>query len=195
MEYGSFNMWTAGVAYFVISWCLIWRRGLLSCYSLDFCWIIYLVCHVVVCIIPFKLSAEVIWNSLEFCNYTWLAWISWKRLKRLRNEVRKFARILRIFCWLWVSFFAVTLIAVRCLWLRYVLFPFLFSCFFSYALIIDLVSIHGDKILNILTILCWVCDLEKEKKKMKIVIGAGKIQCYFITGCNIVQVLRMWISV
>ena len=56
---------------------------------------------------------------------------------------------------------------------------------------VDLASIRGDKILNILTILCWVSDLEKEEKRMRIVIGAGKMQCYFITGCNIVQVLRM----
>ena len=40
-------------------------------------------------------------------------------------------------------------------------------------------------------VVCWVSDLERKEKKMKIVIGAGKILCYFITGCNIVQVLRM----
>ncbi len=70
-------------------------------------------------------------------------------------------------------------------------FSFLLFASSLMLLRVDLVSIHGDKILNVLTILCWVCDLEKEKKTMKIVIGAGKIQCYFITGCNIVQVLRM----
>ena len=194
-------MWTARVAYFVISRYLIWGRGLLSCYSLDFCWIIYLVMSCGGLHYPLQIEC---WGYLEFFGILQLILTRMNFLKAAEEAEERswenspefcvyFADYGFLFCW---KDSAVTLmVAVRFLWLRYVLFPFLFSCFLSHALSIDLVSIHGDKILNILTILCWVSDLEKKEKKMKIVIGASKILNYFITGCNIVQVLRMWISV